>query len=107
MSGIKGDSGIPFLGWVDEGRGGMSAKVLVQFSNVGCAKKSWQQEIPTHDDGTIDGNAMDRAIRKSKALASRDIEVDNDGGIYVGGFRRVGEWSLVAQSKEPSSTGRG
>lgn len=74
--------------------------MIVQFSNVGRAKKSWRAEIPDRN-GVLDAVAMERSIRKSKALMSRDIEVDEDGGIYVGGFRRVGEWSAI---KEEAST---
>lgn len=68
--------------------------VKVEFKNVGRAKKCWTQEfdqLPTLP-------VLERAVRKSHALMSRDIqclsnEAHTGGSIYAG-IRCVGQFTV-------------
>jgi hypothetical protein len=75
------------------------SKVLVKFSNVGRNKKTWTANIPC-EGGTLDANAMIGSIRRSRALLSSSIDVDESGNVTVGGFRVVGRWDVVGDAVE-------
>jgi hypothetical protein len=68
--------------------------MLVRFSNVGRNKKTWDAEIPC-ENGVLDGVAMLKSIRKSGALMSRSVDIDDVGNIVVGGYRVVGRWDAI------------
>ena len=63
--------------------------VKIQFTNVGRSGKTWVVEISSFESSLII-----REIRKKKALLSREVYLDDDGGIYVGG-RCVGCFAVV------------
>lgn len=63
----------------------------IKFIDVGRDKKCWEAEIPCVDE-SISIAAILKSIRKNKAIMSRDVEITDDGGIFVGGLRKVGEW---------------
>lgn len=71
----------------------MALVAKVQFSNVGRDKKSWTAEVPANDDKTVSQGRLREAVRKQRAIMSKDVEFDN-GGVFVGGFRIVGEYKL-------------
>lgn len=67
----------------------------VIFVSVGRDHRSWQETVT----GMPDEAQIARMVRKSRALASRDIECvfDEDltyGTIIVGGFRPVGAFRV-------------
>lgn len=72
---------------------------FVRFTDVGRGKKSWDADIPFHESSI--------AIEAGKACASRGVDAFLDdgsttkGGIYVGGFRRVGSFEIVAEGEAP------
>lgn len=79
-------------------------KTRVRFIDVGSNNKTWEADIPLLD-GVLCGDSMLRSIRKSGALMSRIIDVENDGDITVGGWRVVGRWEVVEHA--PATTGEG
>lgn len=79
-------------------------KVRVEFTNVGRGKRSWVAEIPATYA------AIEREVRKHGGLASSGVDVDFDdpdltrGSIFVGGFRKVGEFAI--REAAPAEGGR-
>lgn len=63
-------------------------KVTVYFINVGPQKLSWSADV------VLDARELTTEIHRRGALGSRGIDFADNGGIYVGGLRRVGTWSL-------------
>lgn len=63
--------------------------VKIQFTNVGRFSETWVAEIESFESSLII-----REIRKKKALLSKEVYLDDDGGIYVGG-RCVGCFAVV------------
>ena len=67
----------------------------VEFTNVGRNKKSWIADLPVVNDARLH-----EAVKKSGALASRDIDFtfeddEQSGEVLVGGFRAVGTWKVI------------
>jgi hypothetical protein len=74
--------------------------MIIQFTNVGPAKQSWQAELPDAESVTLY-----REVKRQKCLGSRGIDFDFDeteqlGRIYVGGFRCVGFYSIIDRHVE-------
>lgn len=69
--------------------------VTVRFTNVGRDKKSWDETIPLNAHGEIPESSLVRSIKDHHALASRDIDFDDMGGIWVGGLRKVGDFEII------------
>lgn len=76
--------------------------VTVQFTNVGAGKKSWTCELPH----PLTFHSLFNAVKRQQALGSRDIEFAENGGIYVGFVRRVGDWRVL-QAAEPVEASHG
>lgn len=74
----------------------LRGKAAVRFVDVGADKKNWTAMIPI-DDGLLSERAMIQSIRKNNALMSRVVDVGENGGIYVGGWRCVGKWEFVTE----------
>lgn len=68
--------------------------VRVRFTDVGPSKFAWTSDtIPLTED------ALYREVKRHRALGSRDIDFNlDDGGIYVGMFRRVGTFEVLEVS---------
>lgn len=64
--------------------------IKVSFENVGRDKQSW-----TEDFRELSESALYRAIKKRRALASKDIFCDLDSGQIFAGFRCVGTFKVV------------
>lgn len=62
--------------------------ITIHFQNVGRDKVSWCEEIREASEASIM-----RALRKRKALASREVWVE-DGEILAGG-RLVGRYTIL------------
>jgi len=60
----------------------------IQFTDVGPRKLSWTANLSE----PLTHRALVAQIRKHHALGSRGIDFADNGGIYVGVFRRVGTW---------------
>ena len=69
--------------------------VTVQFTNVGPKRLTWICDLPR----PLTYHSMFKAVKAVGALGSRDIEFDDNGHIYVGTIRRVGDWSIVAEAR--------
>lgn len=67
--------------------------VRVSFRDVGPSHKSWDAELPA----PLTAHSMIRSIKKNHALGSREIDFHDNGGIYVGMFRRVGSFEIHDQ----------
>lgn len=76
----------------------------VLFEDVGRGHRSWTSDIPWLGD-CPDGECMERAVHKAKALASRDVDftVNDDGisGNVLAGMRPVGTWRVVEKASAP------
>jgi hypothetical protein len=64
----------------------------IHFRNVGREKKCWQSEVDDLSDDTVLAE-----IRKANALRSQGIDLSwnsegTGGAIYVGLFRKVGDY---------------
>lgn len=73
---------------------------VVEFRNVGMGHKSWTDSWA----GPLTHARMVRSIKAQGALGSREIDFvfDDDGvngRIYVGIFRRVGEFTVKAEAQ--------
>lgn len=67
--------------------------VTVEFINVGRGKKSWRQPLDKLSD-----QALYRAVKKSGALGSTDIDFtldENGNGKIYAGFHNVGEFRFI------------
>ena len=78
-----------------QGTGSQSRGITVQFQNVGRDKLSWSEILTS-----LSASTLTKAIRRRKALKSRDIDFDwNDdltgARIVVGGFRHVGDLTVM------------
>ncbi len=70
--------------------------MTVKFVDVGRSKMCWEEEI-----STVDELSIIRAVKKRKALASKEIDasVEGTGGtIYVAGFRPVGHFFIFGEA---------
>jgi len=65
--------------------------VQVQFTDVGAGHKSWSVELPR----PLTYHSLYNEVKRQHALNSRDIDFAENGGIYVGGLRRVGSWDVI------------
>lgn len=85
----------------------MSRNVRVLFEQVGRGKKSWSVDagdVRLDDDGLPSEVWLAEQIRKSKALASRGVDVmagltPGRFVILVGGFRPVGTGRVEVQEQ--------
>lgn len=64
--------------------------IKVSFENVGRDKQSWTEEFRE-----LSESALYRAIKKRRALASKDIYCDMDSGQIYAGFREVGAFKIL------------
>lgn len=71
--------------------------VTVDFEKVGGGERSWSETFPK-----VNYDSILRAIRKSGALASKNLEIEVEeidgktrGTIFVGGFRAVGKFTIT------------
>lgn len=67
----------------------------VQFIDVGRGKKCWNQTFQQEPTEPI----IERAVKKSGALMSRDIEAVfdcADAGFIAAGFRPVGRFRVIS-----------
>lgn len=77
----------------------------VRFEDVGRGKKTFEVQVRVIGD-LLDRNDMLRAVRKSGALMSRDIEVianpfdpEHAMGAVFAGMRVVGAWRVVEKAE--------
>lgn len=61
----------------------------VTFENVGRDRQSWTEEMRE-----VSESALYRAVKKRRALASKDIYCDIEEGIIYAGPRMVGTFSV-------------
>ena len=78
--------------------------ITVHMKDVGRNKRSWTAKIRANplDLGSIE-TAVEREVRQSGALLSRDIvaQMDTpDGGMIFAGFHSVGRFE-VAEGEQP------
>jgi hypothetical protein len=65
--------------------------IRVIFTEVGPRKLSWEAQTET-----LTYSWLMKQIRAKRALMSRGVDFDEEtGGIYVGGFRRVGSFQII------------
>lgn len=64
----------------------------IEFKNVGRDKRSWTETIEQQPTGPI----IEKLVRKSGSLMSRNIFIDIDEGKIYAGFRTVGHFELIA-----------
>lgn len=64
--------------------------IRVTFTDVGRRKLTWSADLPD----PLTQSSLEREVKTRRALLSNDIDFDENGGIYVGGLRRVGSWSV-------------
>lgn len=62
----------------------------VTFENVGRDKQTWTEEFRE-----LSESALYRAVKKRRALASKDVWCDLDTGIIYAGGRAVGTFSIT------------
>lgn len=63
--------------------------IKVSFENVGRDKQSWTEEFCE-----LSESVMYHAIKKRRALASKDIYFDRDSGQIYAGVREVGTFKV-------------
>ena len=61
----------------------------VKFIGVGRKRKTWEADLPDTEPGTLAKEA------RSAGLLSSQVDC-SDGGVYVGGWRLVGNYKVVS-----------
>lgn len=80
----------------------------IEFRNVGRGKKTWQCSVRELSHGSLI-----RALRKGRALMSRDISFmspeHDEPGVVFAGLHAVGEWVILDftahRERTPASPG--
>lgn len=65
--------------------------IRVEFIDVGAGHRSWSADLPR----PLTYHSLYNSVKRNHALGSRDIDFAENGGIYVGGFRKVGSWRIA------------
>lgn len=84
--------------------------VQVRFEDVGRGHKTWSDDVREDPafPGTPDADCLVRALKKGRALMSRDLNVsvndDGTAGLCFAGMHTVGRWTLLAAA--PRETGK-